>query len=152
MNLTWAIATETVPAHQAKDVQRLVAKAWAIWEEAVPALRPQQIADPVDAWCSLGFAPLSLWPGRIAQQSMRDGKRPLIEFDPRVAWRFRWWQGLLTWGAVDFLPLALHEIGHCLGLPHAENPESIMYARPVLHYVDDVSAHFVQSTLNTSAV
>ena len=57
------------------DVQRLVSNAWKSGKKLFPALRPQQIINPVDAWCSIGLPPLPLYPGRIAQQSMRDGKR-----------------------------------------------------------------------------
>lgn len=146
MILTWSIAAETVPPGRWEDVYRLCSEAWDIWAKSVHGVEVQFVADPVDAWCSMGFHPLPLWPDRIAQASKRPGGRPLIEFDPRVKWRFRWWQGLFSWGSVDLLPLALHEIGHALGLPHSAHPGSIMFPRPTLHYVDDLSAAYVQET------
>jgi hypothetical protein len=61
-----------------------------------------------------------------------------IIFNPALPWATTWWHRFL--GRVpDFRRLALHEIGHALGIvEHSDDPTSIMHARPTVSNIGPV--------------
>ncbi len=78
--------------------------------------------------------------GKIANQlnvAHEDGRVVhSIAFDPRMKWATTWFHRWFTWRA-DLYVVAVHELGHLLGLRHAEG-ESVMNPNPVVGTFSEV--------------
>ncbi len=95
-----------------------------------------------DYWAYQGLNPgpaHSLYPAPFAKQwGLPDAMSGDIHFND--AWQFTV-SGAYAWGSVPMRWVALHEIGHALGLGHSENPSAVMYgsgvSSPSMHLTHD---------------
>lgn len=80
---------------------------------------------------NIGFDDLGNTDRVIGQQSKWNGVKS-IAFDPSVKWAKNWFQRFIL-GRDDLYTIAVHELGHLLGLPHNESlgERSVMESNPV---------------------
>ncbi|XVE68012.1 hypothetical protein DITRI_Ditri09bG0034100 [Diplodiscus trichospermus] len=111
------------------NVQRLrptIARAFRKWA-AVSPFRFQQVAQGTRADIRIGFYRLDHGdypfdgPGNVAAHAFlpQDGR---FHYDADENWSFN-----PTWNQLDLESVAVHEIGHNLGLQHSYDPNAIMY-------------------------
>ncbi|MFC5645382.1 matrixin family metalloprotease [Kitasatospora cinereorecta] len=117
-NLTWS-ASEDGSKRTAEDLNRIIASAFAQWEEVLTSrfFHFRKVPSGGDFKIHFGGAELN------AKFGKKDGVQGAGAFPPSGDVKFDssedWTDDLLH-------TVALHEIGHALGLRHSTNPESLM--------------------------
>lgn len=84
------------------------------------------------------------FPEAIARHTKTSSTTSLIQFDPRVKWAKTKTQRFFLGSKEDLQKLALHEIGHALGIrDHSDDPNSIMHSNPSVDKIDKKSLKLV---------
>jgi hypothetical protein len=111
--------------HAQPPFQRLADKAARAWNRAlgVEVFRPAPMASIL-----IGFGPVdrTTQADRVAQHE-RIGTLHRITLAPDIRWRVTVWQRFAGIGDQDAYSALLHELGHCLGLPHSRNYTHVMH-------------------------
>ncbi|MFI9048403.1 matrixin family metalloprotease [Streptomyces sp. NPDC053427] len=126
-NLTWS-ATAEPPSDSnltAKEVDEILTGAFAQWEAVLAShfFRFSHVQSGGDLKISFS-GPTTLDPGFGTPLVVAGAANPPPGGNIRFDSIERWKEDDL------FLKVALHEIGHALGLAHSTNPDSLMFANP----------------------
>jgi hypothetical protein len=120
-----------------RDAESCILWALAEWERELKG-RVKFIRNLAGAQWQFQFSEQPEWPVKIAKCLHVTDTDKTITFDPRQKWAVTKWQRIFGSGS-DMRKLALHEIGHALGLRHNGNVNSIMHPTPANARIDAYS-------------
>lgn len=137
--LRWAWVTTVPPGHSLKRVK-------ADWLRALREVEKQIGRDvlkfmeadnaiAIDV-LSVGFARVEKYPSRIADYQVHNGRKS-IAFASQEKWATGFIDGVLHPSRPRLKLLAMHEIGHWLGLGHTNDQTSVMHPRPIVDFFAD---------------
>ena len=134
---SWAYNSSGKPAGLTGDAEAIAAAAaawagagadFAFEHEGVTTASTGACGDGIDGQNTIGWAPI---PGNVLAITCTwyaGGANPAsaVEFDMEIAPRWQWTNG--TTVDMDLQSVATHEFGHAVGLGHASDAASIMFA------------------------
>ncbi|GMI97911.1 hypothetical protein like AT1G59970 [Hibiscus trionum] len=127
LDLTYNFLSDSVPVVSLQVMRPLIARAFQRWAN-VSRLRFREVAQGTRADIRIGFyrrdhgdgAPFDGPGGVLAHAfSPQDGR---FHYDAEENWSTN-----PSWSQVDLESVAVHEIGHNLGLGHSQDPNAIMF-------------------------
>lgn len=129
LNLTWTVSGSGVGV---PNPQPVLATAFQRWQNAVtvsgstaPALTLNFVAPPAPADITVSFASLNPTPpGPFVVRGLTASDGSTIQLDSATVWAPN--VAALAPGSRDMLAVAMHEIGHALGLLHSTSDGSVM--------------------------
>ena len=137
--VTWSLADTNFSSVQPFDFSGVLtgdfatstSAAFDAWE-AVADIDFVQVSDASDVDIRLGFASIDGANGTLGTASTRffsDGEltQAHVRFDDAETWGHST-NSVLTDGSINFYTVALHEIGHAIGIGHSEATPAIMEA------------------------
>lgn len=137
--LRWRWALTAVPGHSLKRVKTDWMRALREVEKQIGRDVLQFVeADNAMGWdvLSVGFEKLEMYPARIADYHVRNGRKS-IAFALQEKWATGWLDQVLHPGRPRLKLLAMHEIGHWIGLGHTSDQTSVMHPRPTVDFFTD---------------
>jgi hypothetical protein len=140
MNVTWSIATETLPDYLPDAVVKAAVKSALryIERKALDQVQFEEVDLETHPQIAFGFESIS-----IAHNGRWDLIRPgryAITFNTRYQWAARSGLGVLrdwaTGRSQSFRIVCIHEVLHCLGLrDHNPDSGSVMYSHPKFPHI-----------------
>jgi len=124
-----------------KDGSACVRWALSEWERDLKGRVKFEAAGPerLPDW-QFEMSEVDSFPEAIAMHNKTSSTTSLIRFDPRVKWAKTKMQRFFLGSKEDLQRLALHEIGHALGIrDHSNDTNSIMHSNPSVDKIDKKS-------------
>uniref|UniRef100_A0A0N5AX08 ZnMc domain-containing protein n=1 Tax=Syphacia muris TaxID=451379 RepID=A0A0N5AX08_9BILA len=131
-------------------IRRAITEAFNTWSEVIP-LNFTEVTTAGDIKISFqskdhGNCPPFDGPGQVlAHATEPNGNPSFVHFDDEEYWVYRNENKLRRYPFTDLLNVAIHEIGHTLGLDHSEADDAIMNAQ--YNYPFDRYGRYIGGTL-----
>jgi hypothetical protein len=151
--LTWALVNPT-PQLRNDDVRRVLNYAFRLWTKYVP-LDITEVSPQADADIKAGFGSRNhgdYWPfdgpGVVLAHATYP-KAGLLHFDDEEKWSIEPKPDPNDWQKTNLFWVAIHEMGHALGLPHLNQTDAIMYPYYNSRTPEDLTPYDVEAIQNT---